>query len=209
MYILYMVHTSLVFNTWQAILLILLVIPMSYVVVYRHSRTVYLVTEGLERTIKRRGRYSGVRICFNSECYGSEKLACSRGLCIPEVNLLEATPSIRKIHMSLPGAEFVGEAILSARMLRIEGMLYRSGRLYVLFPHPDNPRKIVRKLVYGPGRVTVTIGLGTRAGQAHLLGCSKYNVLIVLETAREKNVKTLSLTCTKTGERGIYILEAR
>ena len=202
-----MVHASVSFSIWQAISLALLAILVLQLVLYRRKGTAYLVTEGLELKIKKGGRYSGVRVCFNSECYGSEKLVCAGGACMPEVSRLEATPSIEKIHMSLPGAQFEGEAILSAHMFRVEGMLYRSGKLYILFPHPDNPRRIVRRVVYGPGRVEMTMGLGVRAGQAHIFGCSNYSIVLVLETAREKDVRTLDLTCTKTGEIGKYAVK--
>lgn len=175
----------------------------------RRRGTAYLVVEGLERRIKRRGRYSGVRLCFNSECYGSEKLVCAGGVCVPEVSRLEATPAVEKIRMSVPGAQFEGEAILSAHTLRIEGMVYRSGKLNILFPHPDDPRRIVRRMVYGSGRVEVVVGLGVKAGQAQLLGCNSYSIVLVLETAREKSVKTLNLVCMKTGDVGKYSLEVR
>ena len=110
MCILCMVHASVGFSIWQAISLALLAILVLQLVLYRRKGTAYLVAEGLELRIKKGGQYSGVRVCFNSECYGSEKLVCAGGVCMPEVSRLEATPSIEKVHMSLPGAQFEGEA---------------------------------------------------------------------------------------------------
>lgn len=191
----------------QTVCLALFTILILQLFLQRRKGTAYLVVEGPERKIKRRGRYSGVRLCFNSECYGSEKLVCVGGVCVPEISSLEVTPTVEKVRMSVPGAQFEGEAILSAHTLRIEGMLYRSGKLYILFPHPDNPHKIVRRIVYGSGRVEIVVGLGVKAGQAHLLGCNNYSIVLVLETAREKSVKTLDLICTKTGDVGKYSLK--
>jgi len=200
-------------GAWQVVVLVLLAvlpaIPVLQLVLHRRRGTAYLVTEGLAHEVKRRGRYSGVRICFNSECYGSEKLICTRGICTPEVSRLEANPSIEKIRISLPGAQFEGEAILSTHMFRIEGTLYRSGKLYILLPHPDNPQRIVRKMVYGPGRVEMTIGLGVKAGQAYLMGCSSYSITLILETPREKDVRTLDFTCTKMDKIGRYAIRIR